>query len=581
MKRNGCLSARPALRCCFPALLATPALAVATAGTQFFPNLLAMLKPRPAHTRSSRLSFVLLSLLFLAATGHAATLWLSTKGPTSATGQSPTSWSTNHVVSFDGPGLAYGANATMGTLKVEFGFQPPQPIRELYYVNTTNRIGNPGTDFELWPGDLLVVFNVTSATTIGGVTNVLRDDVLLYRPGPGRDYTNGTYSMLLENPINDGGVRNVHALTLVERDTTVGNTLIPKGTFLVARSDPAKHMNVYTYRPASVGRGTTSSSAGTLLLTGSKLGISTQMVQGLDLLESQVSIGGTNLKAGLLLISADAVVNFNSGPQNLAIQPHDIFILDVTAAEQDPSPDTVATAAILFDGSNVGLDANNTNENLISFTLVDSVSLGPFISAWSGNRWAAVGDNVSLSVTASGEAPLTYQWFRNGSPVDGATSATFSLVNVQVGDSGEYTVQVGNAYATALSQAITLSVSVGGAVITVTTTNDSGAGSLRQAILDAVSVPGTKTIQFNIPTSSTGALTINLLSALPGLTNDVTIDGYTQPGASRNTRTNGNDAVIKIRLSGASAAGASGLRISNPGCAVYGLAIGNFAADGI
>ena len=72
MKRNGCLSARPALRCCFPALLATPALAVATAGTQFFPNLLAMLKPRPAHTRSSRLSFVLLSLLFLAATGHAA-----------------------------------------------------------------------------------------------------------------------------------------------------------------------------------------------------------------------------------------------------------------------------------------------------------------------------------------------------------------------------------------------------------------------------------------------------------------------------------------------------------------------------
>ena len=136
--------------------------------------------------------------------------------------------------------MSYGANATFGTFRIEFGFPSNLPIRELYYVNTTNRVGNPGTDFELRPGDLLIVFDVTTPTTIGGVSNVLRDDVLLYRPGSGRNYTNGTFSMFLENPINDGGVRHVHALTLVERDTMLGGTLLRQGTFLVVvvvRSD--------------------------------------------------------------------------------------------------------------------------------------------------------------------------------------------------------------------------------------------------------------------------------------------------------------------------------------------------------
>jgi hypothetical protein len=49
----------------------------------------------------------------------------------------------------------------------------------------------------------------------------------------------------------------------------------------------------------------------------------------------------------------------------------------------------------------------------------------------------------------------------------------------------------------------------------ITTTNDSGAGSLRQALLDAGQLPGqTHTLQFALPT---GPQTINLLSALPSV----------------------------------------------------------------
>src|SRR6266545_4308864 len=100
---------------------------------------------------------------------------------------------------------------------------------------------------------------------------------------------------------------------------------------------------------------------------------------------------------------------------------------------------------------------------------------------------------------------------------------------------------------------------------TVTTTGDSGAGSLRQAILNANATAGTDTIRFSI---GSGARTISPLSALPTITEAVVIDGTTQPGFS---------GPPIIELSGASAGmGANGLRISSGGCLITGLVINRF-----
>jgi len=90
---------------------------------------------------------------------------------------------------------------------------------------------------------------------------------------------------------------------------------------------------------------------------------------------------------------------------------------------------------------------------------------------------------------------------------------------------------------------------------TVTNTNDSGAGSLRQAILDSNANPPppntTNLIQFNIPGS--GVHTITLASSLPDVDQPVIIDGYTQPGASANTLAIGDNAVIRIKIDGGTA----------------------------
>jgi hypothetical protein len=69
--------------------------------------------------------------------------------------------------------------------------------------------------------------------------------------------------------------------------------------------------------------------------------------------------------------------------------------------------------------------------------------------------------------------------------------------------------------------------------------------------------PGADTINFAIPES--GAKTIAPESALPKITEALTINGYTQPGAHPNAKAVGNDAALKVELSGASTPDVSGL----------------------
>jgi hypothetical protein len=88
------------------------------------------------------------------------------------------------------------------------------------------------------------------------------------------------------------------------------------------------------------------------------------------------------------------------------------------------------------------------------------------------------------------------------------------------------------------------------ATFTVTNSADSGAGSFRQALLDANAAVGPDTIAFSIP--GAGVHTITLTSLLPLITSPVFIDGYTQPGSSVNTNpmNAGINAVLQIELTG-------------------------------
>src|SRR6185503_3459648 len=74
------------------------------------------------------------------------------------------------------------------------------------------------------------------------------------------------------------------------------------------------------------------------------------------------------------------------------------------------------------------------------------------------NQVVAVGDSVTFSGAASGSAPLSYQWRRNGTALPGQTNATLILTNLTAADSGDYTLAVSNSGGSAVSDAATVCV---------------------------------------------------------------------------------------------------------------------------
>src|SRR5262245_31065354 len=119
-----------------------------------------------------------------------------------------------------------------------------------------------------------------------------------------------------------------------------------------------------------------------------------------------------------------------------------------------------------------------------------------------------------------------------------------------------------------------LAAAVHAATFTVTSPNDSGAGSLRGAISDANADGAHDTIAFNI--AGSGPHTIAVSSPLPAITSQATIDGYTQTGALVNTLPIGQglNTVLKVVVNGAAATGAC-FTISASDVIIKGLVIHN------
>jgi hypothetical protein len=107
--------------------------------------------------------------------------------------------------------------------------------------------------------------------------------------------------------------------------------------------------------------------------------------------------------------------------------------------------------------------------------------------------------------------------------------------------------------------------------LVVKNADDSGAGSLRQALIDANSIPGADTIVFNIPGSGTKTITVSI--SLPAITEAVVIDGTTQPGYA-------GTPLIEINGNGGDA-NKYGLKFTAGNCTVRGLAINHFGGFGL
>ncbi|HEY6270235.1 MAG TPA: hypothetical protein VIX11_18180 [Candidatus Acidoferrum sp.] len=90
---------------------------------------------------------------------------------------------------------------------------------------------------------------------------------------------------------------------------------------------------------------------------------------------------------------------------------------------------------------------------------VNSAPVAPTIITQPANLTVNAGQAATFSVAASGTAPLTYQWQKNGSAITGATAASYTTPVTTTADSGElFRVVVSNSAGNVTSNSATLTV---------------------------------------------------------------------------------------------------------------------------
>ncbi len=82
----------------------------------------------------------------------------------------------------------------------------------------------------------------------------------------------------------------------------------------------------------------------------------------------------------------------------------------------------------------------------------------PAIAEQSRDTTIAEGNPLELSVRASVDSGVTYQWFKNGAPIAGATSRTWRIAAITLADSGTYTARLTNSCGTTESSPIRVRV---------------------------------------------------------------------------------------------------------------------------
>jgi N-acetylmuramoyl-L-alanine amidase len=112
-----------------------------------------------------------------------------------------------------------------------------------------------------------------------------------------------------------------------------------------------------------------------------------------------------------------------------------------------------------FQATLAGFSASPVVTRSVEVARAASTGVGvPAITSQPPGKRVVMGSELSLRVTATGAAPLAYQWRLNGVALAGATGATLVIPAAKVTDAGDYTVVITNALGAATSVAAEVAV---------------------------------------------------------------------------------------------------------------------------
>ena len=179
-----------------------------------------------------------------------------------------------------------------------------------------------------------------------------------------------------------------------------------------------------------------------------------------------------NVSSGTFAVTVGAPVSIATQPAGVSVTAGSSAILSVVAAGAAPfsyqwrkggvaisgatsAAYTLANAQTVNAGSYTVL-VSNPGSSVTSDAALLTVNSSVLLTQQPVSAVLNPGASTTFSVTATGTAPLSYQWRKNGVAIAGATSSSYTLVGAAAGDAGGYDVVVTNPAGSTSSNLVSL-----------------------------------------------------------------------------------------------------------------------------
>ena len=219
------------------------------------------------------------------------------------------------------------------------------------------------------------------------------------------------------------------------------------------------------------------------------------------------------------------VVAFGSGTLSYQWSKNGTVISGATTKSYTTPATTSANNGAVY-----AVTVSNAYGTVSSSNATLTVISGPTVTTHPSNQTVTEGEGqtASFSVVASGTAPITYQWRKNGINISGATSSMYTTPAASSADNGAvYSVVVSNSAGTATSNNATLTVYVAPSI------------SIQPA---SQTVNAGQTVSFGVVASGTGALSYQWIK------NGVNIDGATSSSYTSPATTSADNGAVYAAL---------------------------------
>lgn len=156
-------------------------------------------------------------------------------------------------------------------------------------------------------------------------------------------------------------------------------------------------------------------------------------------------------------------------------------------------------ADVAIDSNGIMYIADGMNCTVRRITFAPAIAVAPL------SQHVVTGNSFTLSVAMTGTGPFAYQWFKDGTAISGATSASYTVAAATSANSGSYTVQITTPAGTVTSSA---------AAVSVTSTSDSRLVNLS---VRALAGTGANTLTVGFVVNGTTSKYVLLRGVGPGL----------------------------------------------------------------